>query len=47
MLIITDTIEAMPIKFAVKLVRQKVYMTISSPMTLSFLRSPAGRPGFF
>ena len=35
-LIISETIQAMPIKFAVKVIRLKVYMTIASPMTLTF-----------
>ena len=35
-LIISETIQAMPIKFAVKIVRLKVYMTIVSPITLTF-----------
>ena len=34
--IISETIQAMPIKFSVKIVRQKVYMTTASPMTTSF-----------
>ena len=28
----------MPIQFAVKIVRLKVYMTIASPMTLTFIQ---------
>ena len=35
-LIIPETVQAMPIKLAVKIVRLKVYMTIISPMTLTF-----------
>ena len=35
-LIISETIQAMPIKFVVKIVRLKVYMTIASLMTLTF-----------
>ena len=35
-LIISETIQAIPIRFAVKIVRLKVYMTIVSPMTLTF-----------
>ena len=34
--IISETVQAMPIKFAVKIVRLKVYMTIASLMTLTF-----------
>ena len=45
-LIISDTIQAMSIKFGVisicvtlsEIVRLKVYMTIGSPMTLTFIR---------
>ena len=29
----------MPIKFAVKIVRLKVYMTIASPMTLTYIKA--------
>ena len=36
-LIISETIQAMPIKFAVKIVRLKVYMTIANPMTFTFI----------
>ena len=36
-LIISETIAAMPIKFAVKIVQLKVFMTIASPMTLTFI----------
>ena len=36
-LIISETIQAMPIKFAVKIVRLKVYMTIASLMTLTHI----------
>ena len=35
-LIISETIQTMPIRFAVKIVRLKVYMTIARPMTLLF-----------
>ena len=34
-LIISETIQAMPITFAVRIVRLKVYVTIASPMTLT------------
>ena len=34
-LIISETIQAMPLTFAVMIVRLKVYMTIASPMTLT------------
>ena len=37
-LIISETVQAMPIKFAVKIVRLKVYMAIASPMTLKFIQ---------
>ena len=37
-LIISETIKAMPTTFAVKIVRLKVYMTIASPMTLTFIQ---------
>ena len=37
-LIISETIQAMPIKFAVKIVRLKVCMTNSSPMTLTLIQ---------
>ena len=37
-LIISETIQAMPSTFAVKIVRLKVYMNIASPMTLAFLQ---------
>ena len=37
-LIISETIEAMAVKFALKLVRLKVYMIIVSPMTLLFMQ---------
>ena len=30
--------QAMPIMFAVKMVRLKVYMTIASPMTMTFIQ---------
>ena len=33
-----ETVQAMPIKLAVKIVRLKVYMTIASPMTLTFIQ---------
>ena len=36
-LIISESIQAMPIKFAVKIVGLKVYMTNDSPMTLTFI----------
>ena len=36
-LIISETIPAMPIKFAVKIVRLNVYMTTASLMTLTFI----------
>ena len=39
-LIISKTIQAMPINFAVKIVRLKVYTTIASPMTLTFTQGP-------
>ena len=35
-LIILETIQVMPFKFAVKIVRLKAYMIIASPMTLTF-----------
>ena len=35
-LIISENIQAMPIKFAVKIVRLKINMTIVSPMILTF-----------
>ena len=35
---ISETIQAMPINFAVKIVRLKVYMTIASPITVSFIQ---------
>ena len=35
---ISETIQAMPVKFAVKTVRIKVYLTIASPMTLTFIQ---------
>ena len=37
-LIISETIQAMPIKFAVKIVRLQVCTTIASPMTLTFIQ---------
>ena len=37
-LIISETIEVLPIKFAVKIVRLKVYMVIASLMTLTFIQ---------
>ena len=37
-LIISETIQAMPVKFAVKIVWLKVYMTIARLMTLSFIQ---------
>ena len=36
-LIISATIQAMAIKFAAKIHRLKLYMTIASPMTLTFI----------
>ena len=36
-LIISETIQAMPITFAVKIGRLKAYMTIASSMTLTFI----------
>ena len=36
-LIISETIQATPITFAVEIVRLKVYMTVASPMTLTFI----------
>ena len=36
--IISKTIQAMPFKLAVKIVRLKVYMIIASPMTLAFIQ---------
>ena len=35
---ILETIQAMPIEFAVKVVRLKVHMAIVSPMTLTFIQ---------
>ena len=35
-LLISETMQAMPIKFVVKIVKLKVYMTIASLMTLTF-----------
>ena len=37
-LIISETIQAMPITFAVQIVQLKVYMTTASPMTLAFIQ---------
>ena len=37
-LIISETNQAMPITFAVKIVRLKVYMTTTSPMTVTFIQ---------
>ena len=37
-LIISETIQVMPIKFAMKIVQLKVYLTIASPMTLTFIQ---------
>ena len=37
-LIISETIQAIPITFAVKIVWLKVYMSIASPMTLTFIQ---------
>ena len=36
--IISGTIQAMPITFTVKIVRLKVYMTITSPIILTFIQ---------
>ena len=36
-LIISETFQVMPITFAAKIDRQKVYMIIASPMTLTFI----------
>ena len=36
--IISETAQAIPIKFTVKIVRLKVYMTIASSMTLTFIQ---------
>ena len=41
-LIISETVQAMPIQFAVKIVRLKVYMTIASPITLTFTQGHNG-----
>ena len=35
---ISETIQAMPIKFAMKIVQLKVYMTNASPMTLTSIQ---------
>ena len=40
-LIISETIQAMPTKFAVKTVQLNVYRTIASPMTLTFIQGQA------
>ena len=37
-LIFSETIQALPIKLAAKLVRLKVYMTIANPSTLTFIQ---------
>ena len=37
-LIISETIQGMPIKFALQIVLLKVYMTIASPLTLTFIQ---------
>ena len=37
-LIISESIQAIPIKFAVKIVRLNVYMTIASPITLILIQ---------
>ena len=37
-LIISETIQAMPIMIVVKVVRLKFYVTIASPMTLAFIQ---------
>ena len=37
-MIISETIQAMPIKFALKIIWLKVYMTIASLMTLTFIQ---------
>ena len=34
--IIWETVQAIPTKFAVKIIRRKVYMTFAIPMSLSF-----------
>ena len=39
-LIISETIQAIPIKFAGKTVRLKAYINIASPMTLLFTQGP-------
>ena len=36
--IISETIQGMPIKFAVKIVRLNAYMTIASPMIFTFIQ---------
>ena len=36
--IISETVQAIPIKFAVKIVRLKVYMTIALPIILTFIQ---------
>ena len=38
MFIISETVQAMTIAFAVKIVGQKVYMTITSTMALTFIQ---------
>ena len=38
MLIISETIHATPIKYAVKIVRLKVYMIIASLLTVTFIQ---------
>ena len=37
-LITSETIQAMPIMFAVKIIRLKVYMTIASPTIMTFIQ---------
>ena len=37
-LIISETIQAMPIRFAVKIVRLKVYVTVANPITLTSIQ---------
>ena len=38
-MIISETIQAMPVKFSVTIVRLKAYMTIASPVTVIFTKS--------
>ena len=37
-LIISETTQTMPITFAVKIVQLKTYITIASPLTLTFIQ---------